>query len=144
MKPLLSAPFRRYYWNRRAEVKNMKVTVWNEFRHEKRSDEIREIYPDGMHEAIAAYLRRQPGLDVRTATLDEPEHGLTEEILKDTDVLSQIEDDIWLTKVHALLVGLSKVTTENFDLPAPGESAEAGAAGFWNRGSILRASRTAC
>jgi trigger factor len=51
------------------------------------------------------------------------------EDLKDTDVLSQIEDDIWLTKVHELLVGLSKVTTEHFDPPAPDEAAEAGASG---------------
>lgn len=51
------------------------------------------------------------------------------EDLKGTDVLSQIEDDVWLTKVHELLVGLSKVTTEHFDLPAPEESAGAGVPG---------------
>jgi len=49
------------------------------------------------------------------------------EDLKDTEVLSQIEDDIWLMKVHEVLVGLSKVTTERFDLPAPDEAARAGA-----------------
>ncbi len=49
------------------------------------------------------------------------------EDLKDTDVLSQIEDDIWLTKVHELLVGLSKVTTEHVDLPAPEQAPGAGA-----------------
>lgn len=47
--------------------------------------------------------------------------------LKDTDVLSQIEDDVWLEKVHELLVGLSKVTTEYVDLPAPGRATDAGA-----------------
>jgi trehalose utilization protein len=65
----------------------LRVTVWNEFRHEKKSREIAEIYPDGIHGAIAAYLREQPGLDVRTATLDEPDHGLTDEALAATDVL---------------------------------------------------------
>jgi len=65
----------------------------------------------------------------QVATAQGREPAQLMEDLKDTDVLSQIEDDIWLTKVHELLVGLSKVTTEHFDLPAPDEAAEAGASG---------------
>jgi trehalose utilization protein len=63
-----------------------RVTVWNEFRHEKVHDEVAEVYPEGIHEAIAAFLRAD-GLEVQTATLDEPEHGLTDEVLDQTDVL---------------------------------------------------------
>jgi trehalose utilization protein len=66
---------------------SIRVTVWNEFRHEKRNPRVAEIYPEGMHNAIAAFLRQQPGISARTATLDEPEHGLTEAVLKETDVL---------------------------------------------------------
>lgn len=66
----------------------IRVTVWNEFRHEKRSPEIAAIYPEGIHGAIAGLLGRQPGIEARTATLDEPEHGLTEEVLANTDVLT--------------------------------------------------------
>ncbi|MHB0999787.1 MAG: ThuA domain-containing protein [Armatimonadota bacterium] len=70
-------------------IKLIKVTVWNEFRHEKHTDHpASTIYPDGMHEAIAQYLRTQPDMEVRTATLDEPEHGLTDEVLANTDVLT--------------------------------------------------------
>ena len=59
----------------------IRVTVWNEFRHEKdNSHAASEIYPDGIHTPIAEYLRGK-GLDVKTATLDEPEHGLTEDVL---------------------------------------------------------------
>jgi trehalose utilization protein len=65
----------------------IRVTVWNEFHHEQTNDFIRNIYPNGIHEQIAGYLRQQPGLEVRTATLAEPEHGLTEEVLAATDVL---------------------------------------------------------
>jgi len=65
----------------------IRVTVWNEFRHEKQDKEIAAIYPNGIHGAIAQYLRTLPGLEVRTATLDEPEHGLTDEVLANTDVL---------------------------------------------------------
>lgn len=64
----------------------MKVTVWNEFRHEKAEEHIRAVYPEGIHTAIAAALKADDVI-VRTATLDEPEHGLTDEVLNDTDVL---------------------------------------------------------
>lgn len=63
------------------------VTVWGEFRHEKMNPKVAAIYPQGMHEAIADFLRREAGLAVRTATLDEPEHGLTEAVVAGTDVL---------------------------------------------------------
>jgi len=64
------------------------VTVWNEFRHEKRNAKVAEIYPNGIHNAIADGLRKHSAnLVIRTATLDEPEHGLTNEVLAATDVL---------------------------------------------------------
>jgi trehalose utilization protein len=66
----------------------IRVTVWNEFRHEKNNASVRTIYPDGMHETIAARLRLEAGMTVRTATLDEVEHGLTKEVLAETDVLT--------------------------------------------------------
>jgi trehalose utilization protein len=66
----------------------IRVTVWNEYRHERLNEEIGKIYPEGIHGAIAGYLRAQAGLEVRTATIDEPEHGLTEEVLAGTDVLT--------------------------------------------------------
>ena len=61
--------------------KTVRVTVWNEYRHEKTNEQIAQIYPDGMHNAIGNYLKEQPGFEVHTATLDEPEHGLTEAVL---------------------------------------------------------------
>jgi trehalose utilization protein len=63
-----------------------RVTVWNEYRHEKTDEDVSAIYPNGIHAAIAAHLRAE-GIPVRTATIDEPEHGLTEEALAETDVL---------------------------------------------------------
>ena len=68
----------------------LRVTVWNEFVHEQTHDAVRKIYPQGIHHTIAAALRAELGPDasVRTATLDEPEHGLTEQALAETDVLT--------------------------------------------------------
>lgn len=65
----------------------MTVTIWNEYRHEKLHEGIAEIYPDGIHGAIRAGLRNQDIFDVHMATLDEPEHGLTDDVLEFTDVL---------------------------------------------------------
>ncbi|MHB9130063.1 MAG: ThuA domain-containing protein [Armatimonadota bacterium] len=65
----------------------IRVTVWNEFRHEKSHQAVMDVYPDGMHTVIAKYLNAQSGITAGTATLDEPEHGLTDAVLANTDVL---------------------------------------------------------
>lgn len=67
-------------------TQSLRVTVWNEYRHERKNEAVGKIYPDGIHSTIAAALREH-GLEARTATLDEPEHGLDEATLDATDVL---------------------------------------------------------
>ena len=62
------------------------VTVCNEYRHEQESEAVAELYPNGIH-AVLAELLEDEGHDVRTATLDEDDHGLTQDVLEDTDVL---------------------------------------------------------
>ncbi|MFH1009184.1 MAG: ThuA domain-containing protein [Candidatus Latescibacterota bacterium] len=87
---------------------SVRVTVWGEYRHEKINEKVRAIYPNGMHAAIADHLNRQAGITAGTATLDEPDHGLTENVLAQTDVLTwwghmahgEVRDDI-VEKVHA-------------------------------------------
>ena len=64
----------------------IRVTVWNEYRHERTPGIIQDIYPEGMHKVIADCLG-EAGFEVRTAVLDEPECGLTDEVLANTDVL---------------------------------------------------------
>ncbi|MEB6243461.1 ThuA domain-containing protein [Staphylococcus gallinarum] len=63
----------------------MNITIWNEYRHEQENETIKQIYPDGIHQVIADCLSSEH--NVTTATLDEPEHGLTDERLNKTDVL---------------------------------------------------------
>jgi trehalose utilization protein len=65
----------------------LRVTVWNEGRHEQHNPKVTSVYPNGIHTVIADGLRKY-GFEVRTATLDEPEHGLTDEVLANTDVLT--------------------------------------------------------
>ncbi len=65
----------------------IRVTVWNEFRHEQSIENVRKIYPDGIHRAIADMLNAN-GFEARCAWLDQDEeHGLSEEVLRNTDVL---------------------------------------------------------
>ena len=52
----------------------MKITVWNEFAHEKTDEAVKAIYPDGIHETVAAFLRENGFDDVKTATLEMPVH----------------------------------------------------------------------
>jgi trehalose utilization protein len=88
----------------------LRVTIWNEGVHEQHDATVKRIYPHGMHGAIADGLRRELGGDVsvRSATLDEPEHGLSAEALAATDVLTwwgheahdRVADEV-VDRVHA-------------------------------------------
>jgi trehalose utilization protein len=95
----------------------IRVTIWHEFRHEKVNPVVAKIYPNGMHDTIASHLRRSGDLSVRTATLEESEHGLTESVLRETDVLTwwghmahgEVKDEI-VNRVHArVLAGMGLV-----------------------------------
>jgi trehalose utilization protein len=88
--------------------RTVRVTVWNEFKHEQNPQhKASELYPQGMHTVIADYLNSLDGVTARTATLDQPEHGLTNEVLANTDVLTwwghaahgQVQDEI-VDRVH--------------------------------------------
>lgn len=66
-----------------------RVTVWNEYVHEQEQSQVAAIYPNGIHGALAEALEEDERVfEVRTATLqDEPDHGLSEAVLQETDVL---------------------------------------------------------
>lgn len=80
----------------------IRVVVWGENVHEQTNKVVAGIYPDGMHGAIAAALNEDPRITASTATLQEPEHGLTSERLDHTDVLlwwghaahGDVDDDV--------------------------------------------------
>jgi len=83
------------------------VTIWNEFRHEKEDEDVKEVYPDGIHQQLASFLPDDE-FQVTTATLDEEEHGLTKEVVDQTDVMlwwghlahDEVDDTI-VERVHA-------------------------------------------
>ena len=66
---------------------SIKVTIFNEYYHEQHNESVNKIYPNGIHNTIKDFLSENPDFEVTTATLDMPEHGLTDEVLDNTDVL---------------------------------------------------------
>jgi trehalose utilization protein len=104
--------------------KAIKVTVWNEYVHEHQNDKVKAIYPDGMHAAIADHLNMQNGYAAKTATLDQPEHGLAEEVLDRTDVLiwwghmahEQVADEIALRVQRHVLEGMGLIVLHSAHL----------------------------
>ena len=88
-------------------MRPISVTIWNEYLHEVREAAIGEVYPTGIHGALAEELAPNADFTIRTATLVEPSHGLTDEVLETTDVLiwwghmgHHLVDDAIVEKVH--------------------------------------------
>ncbi len=88
------------------------VTVWNEFHHEKTDEAVKAIYPDGIHAYIKSFLDKEEDMNVTICSLDEPEQGLTDELLNKTDVLlwwghmrhNDVSDEL-VAKVRARVLG---------------------------------------
>lgn len=101
------------------ENKPIRITVWGEYLHERQNDAVRQIYPQGMHTTIAEGIAAHLGKEaiVRTATLDQPEHGLTDAVLGTTDVLTwwghlahhQVEDSVVEKVQQRVLAGMGLI-----------------------------------
>jgi len=103
------------------------VTVWNEFRHEKSNEAVKAVYPDGIHNCIAGFLGKEDGICVKTATLDQPDHGLTGEVLDNTDVLiwwghmhhSEVSDEITEKIFSRVLRGMGFIALHSSHISKP-------------------------
>ena len=104
-------------------MSTIQVTVWNEFVQDSTDPQIIAVYPDGIHAAIAEGLVEQLGdqVTVRTATLAEPEHGLTSEVLEATDVLlwwghlahDQVADEVVDAVQRRVLDGMGLIVLQS-------------------------------
>ncbi|MFA5341034.1 MAG: ThuA domain-containing protein [Clostridia bacterium] len=80
----------------------IRITIWNEFKHEKNNESVKRIYPLGIHEALKEQLSSESDFVITTATLDQPDQGLPDEVINNTDVLlwwghmahAQVNDEI--------------------------------------------------
>jgi trehalose utilization protein len=90
----------------------LRVTIWNEFVHERENPDVARIYPQGIHRALADAISRENGIRARTATLDQPDQGLPPAVLEDTDVLvwwghaaHEAVEDALVTRVQERVLG---------------------------------------
>ncbi len=65
----------------------IRVTIWNEFRHEKTNETVKALYPNGLHATIGEFLSKNEDIEVTLAALDDTDQGLPDEVLNNTDVL---------------------------------------------------------
>ena len=94
----------------------IRVLIWNEFQHEKTDERVRSVYPNGIHSAIADFLADED-IEIRTATLDDENCGITPEILEKTDVLlwwghmahHRVPDEVAYMVRDAVLSGMGAV-----------------------------------
>ncbi|MBQ7915516.1 MAG: ThuA domain-containing protein [Firmicutes bacterium] len=93
----------------------IKVTIYNEGEHEKTSEAVRSVYPDGIHNCLKAALESDDVV-ITTVTLDTIEE-LTEEALAATDVLiwwghmahNKVPDEIAKRVQTAVLEGMGVI-----------------------------------
>lgn len=68
-------------------AEKIRVTVWNEFRHEKTKEKVKALYPNGLHAVVGEFLSETGDMEVTLAALDDEAQGLPDEVLENTDVL---------------------------------------------------------
>ena len=94
----------------------IRVTIFNEFYHEKRKEKVQAIYPDGMHMTLKRALECDD-ISVKTVTLDDEDCGLDEETLKNTDVLiwwghakhADVPDEVAIRVQKEVLKGMGMI-----------------------------------
>ena len=95
----------------------IRVTVWNEFYHEKCEEKVKAVYPEGIHKAIADFLGKNDDITVKTITLDDENCGITDELLENTDVMiwwghvrhGEVPDEIAIKVKEAVLRGMGMI-----------------------------------
>lgn len=103
----------------------IRVTIWNE--HTLITDEVLAVYPGGIHTYLAKVLGTEEDFEIRTAILEEPEHGLTEAVIESTDVLiwwghnahHLVEEEIANRVVAAVQRGMGLIVLHSGHLAKP-------------------------
>lgn len=104
----------------------MKVTIWNEFYHEQFHDVVKKVYPNGIHNTIAEFLKSDD-IQVRTTTFYDENFGITQELLDDTDVLiwwahvkhKDIPDEVAQMVQQAVIRGMGVVFLHSAHMSKP-------------------------
>ena len=65
----------------------MNVTIFNEYHPDAREGKARKIYAEGIHKALADIFAADKEINIRIATQEMPDNGLSNDILNATDVI---------------------------------------------------------
>jgi len=103
----------------------MRITIFNEYVHERQDPAVAEVYPQGIHHALAQLLTHAyPNARIGIATLEAPRHGLSDDVIAATDVMlwwghlahEQVADDV-VAQVHArVLQGMGLIVLHSAHL----------------------------
>lgn len=105
----------------------IRVTVFNEYVHERNEAKVREVYPNGIHGAIAQALGGIEDITVKCVTMDMPENGLPQQLLDETDVLiwwahlahDQVSDEVARRVQRRVLDGMGFVALHSAHASKP-------------------------
>lgn len=105
----------------------IRVTVFNEYVHERNEAKVREVYPNGIHGAIAQALGGIEDITVKCVTMDMPENGLPQQLLDETDVLiwwahlahNQVSDEVARRVQRRVLDGMGFVALHSAHASKP-------------------------
>ena len=94
----------------------IRVTIYNEFVHEKTDEKVQAIYPNGIHQSLKEHLEDDE-IQVRCVTLDDLPDGLSNEVLEETDVLiwwghvahQRVADEVVTRVQQAVLRGMGAI-----------------------------------
>ena len=101
-------------------MSKIRVTIWNEYVHETQPGEwgnlIRSFYPNGIHNALAENLKADD-LEIKAVSLQDPEQGLPDDLLNNTDVLmwwghcahGKVEDELVDKIQYRILAGMGLI-----------------------------------
>lgn len=93
----------------------LRVTIYNEFKHEQNNSSVAAIYPQGIHTALKQQLENDQ-ISVHTVTLETVE-TITDSLLEETDVLiwwghmahNDVPDEVAVRVQQAVLKGMGAV-----------------------------------
>ena len=93
----------------------IRVTIYNEFVHEKTEERVKEVYPEGIHNALKKGVEDEE-ICVKTVTLDTISE-LDDELLNNTDVMIwwghmahyKVPDEVAVRVQQAVLRGMGFV-----------------------------------
>jgi trehalose utilization protein len=103
-----------FYNRRRIGMNKIRVTVWSEGIDPNLEPKAVALYPNDINTYIASFLEGSHEFEVKVRSLSQPENGLSQEIIDNTDVLiwwshlydDEVDDNVVERVVNAVLNGM--------------------------------------